>query len=238
MKTISMVPIMNPIGVSTSVLKMRRRIAVSTTDQRMDTVSDTGTLSLVRANRVPRADARYGTRVMARIGPRIGNSTTIDIEAMSPPVTREALTKEGPGSIDVPSGVISFPLAMSGPMAITHLCYTTHLIPPRLIKSFRLEVPSLGNIRRIVLDVLKPHKPDLVQYSERLSSVRDVKGVSIFLNEVDQETESVKIIVEGQRLNYEVIRRVIEEMAGSIHSIDAIYAGEELIDEVETPQDR
>ena len=96
----------------------------------------------------------------------------------------------------------------------------------------------MGNIRRIVLDVLKPHKPDLVQYSERLSSAKDVKGVSIFLNEVDQETESVKIIIEGQRLNYEMIRRFIEEMAGSIHSIDAIYAGEELIDEVETPQDR
>jgi hypothetical protein len=101
-----------------------------------------------------------------------------------------------------------------------------------------MEVPPLSNIRKIVLDVLKPHRPDLVQYSEKLSSIRDVKGVSIFLNEVDQETESVKIIVEGQRLSYESIRKAIEEMAGSIHSLDAIYAGEAIVDEVDTPQDR
>jgi len=96
----------------------------------------------------------------------------------------------------------------------------------------------LGNIRKIILDVLKPHKPDLVQYSDRLSSIKDVKGVSIFLNEVDQETENVKIIIEGSRLSYELIKRYIEELAGSVHSIDAIYAGEEIVDEVETPQDR
>ena len=34
------------------------------------------------------------------------------------------------------------------------------------------------------------------------------------------------------------IRKAIEEMAGSVHSIDAIYAGEEIIEEVDTPQDR
>lgn len=97
---------------------------------------------------------------------------------------------------------------------------------------------QLGNIRKIVLDVLKPHRPDLIQYSDRLSSIRDIKGVSIFLNEVDQETESVKIIIEGQRLNYQIIKGAIEEMAGSVHSVDAVYAGEEIVDEVDTPQDR
>jgi hypothetical protein len=101
-----------------------------------------------------------------------------------------------------------------------------------------MEVDTLSNIRKLVLDVLKPHKPDLVQYSDKLSSIRDVKGVSIFLNEVDQETESVKIIVEGQRLNYENIRKAIEELSGSIHSLDAIYAGESIVDDVDTPQDR
>ena len=96
----------------------------------------------------------------------------------------------------------------------------------------------MSNLRKIVLDVLKPHKPDIVEYSETLSGIKHVTGVSIFLNEVDQETENIKVIVEGRNLDYRAIRKAIEELAGSVHSIDAIYAGEEIIEEVDTPQDR
>jgi hypothetical protein len=96
----------------------------------------------------------------------------------------------------------------------------------------------LSNIRKIVLDVLKPHKPDIVEYSEKLSEIKHVSGVSIFLNEVDQETENIKVIIEGFNLNFKWIRKTIEEMAGSVHSVDAVYAGEEIIEEVDTPQDR
>ncbi len=103
---------------------------------------------------------------------------------------------------------------------------------------FGTEAKKLSNLRKIVLDVLKPHKPDIVEYSEKLSEIKHVSGVSIFLNEVDQETENIKVIIEGFNLNYRLIRKAIEEMAGSVHSIDAIYAGEEIIEEVDTPQDR
>ena len=96
----------------------------------------------------------------------------------------------------------------------------------------------MGNVRKIVLDVLKPHKPNIVAYSEKLSAIKDVTGVSIFLNEVDQETENVKVIVEGYRLSYPIIKKMIEDMARVVHSIDAVYAGEEIVDEVDTPQDR
>jgi len=101
-----------------------------------------------------------------------------------------------------------------------------------------LEAGLLGNIRKLVLDVLKPHKPDIIEYCDRLSDNKRITGVSIFLNEVDQETENIKVIVEGVNLSYEKIRNVIEDLSGSIHSIDAVYAGEEIIDEVDTPQDR
>ena len=96
----------------------------------------------------------------------------------------------------------------------------------------------MSNIRKIVLDVLKPHKPDIIEYSEKLSEIKRVSGVSIFLNEVDQETENIKVIIEGFNLDYRVIRKSIEEMAGSVHSVDAVYAGEEIIEQVDTPQDR
>ncbi len=96
----------------------------------------------------------------------------------------------------------------------------------------------MTKIKKIVLDVLKPHTPDVIEYSERLSELKHVTGVSIFLDEVDQETESIKVIIEGSQLNFNVIRRVVEDLSGSIHSIDAVYAGERIIEEVDTPQDR
>ncbi len=95
----------------------------------------------------------------------------------------------------------------------------------------------MSKIRKIVLDVLKPHKPDIVEYAEKLSEIKHVSGVSIFLDEVDQETENIKVILEGFNLNFRIIRKTIEEMAGSVHSVDAVYAGEEIIEEVSTPQD-
>jgi hypothetical protein len=104
--------------------------------------------------------------------------------------------------------------------------------------SFDIGGKKLSNIRKIVLDVLKPHKPDIVEYAEKLSEIKHVSGVSIFLNEVDQETENIKVIIEGFNLNYRIIRKSIEDMAGSVHSVDAVYAGEEIIEEVDTPQDR
>src|SRR2546427_3387698 len=47
----------------------------------------------------------------------------------------------------------------------------------------------LTDIKRIVLDVLKPHKPSLVEMSVRLSNLKGVDGVTCTLDEVDQETE-------------------------------------------------
>ncbi len=113
---------------------------------------------------------------------------------------------------------------------------TPNTISPGKI-SFGPEAKRLSNIRKIVLDVLKPHKPDIIDYSEKLSEIKQVSGVSIFLNEVDQETENIKVIIEGYNLNYKIIRKTIEDMAGSVHSVDAVYAGEEIIEEVSTPQD-
>jgi hypothetical protein len=119
----------------------------------------------------------------------------------------------------------------------TYLYGTSNTISPHEI-SFGNGGLRLSKIRKIVLDVLKPHKPDIVEYSEKLSEVKHVSGVSIFLNEVDQETENIKVIIEGYHLNFSYIRKTIEEMAGSVHSVDAVYAGEEIIEEVDTPQDR
>ena len=93
-------------------------------------------------------------------------------------------------------------------------------------------------IRRLVLDVLKPHKPSVVEVSEALSHLEGVEGVNILINEIDQQVENAKIIIAGNPLNFEAIKSKLKELGATIHSVDEVAAGKRIIEEVMTPQDR
>ncbi len=93
-------------------------------------------------------------------------------------------------------------------------------------------------IRRLVLDVLKPHKPSIVDVALRLSKVEGVSGVNCILSEVDQETENIKVIVEGVNINFEELSDTLEDLGAVIHSVDGVVAGKKLVEDVETPQDK
>lgn len=79
-------------------------------------------------------------------------------------------------------------------------------------------------IRRLVLDVLKPHSPTLPEFATKLGSVPGVKGVNVTLIEIDKDTETLKVTIEG-KLDYGVIRSAIEEWGGVVHSVDEVAAG-------------
>jgi len=96
----------------------------------------------------------------------------------------------------------------------------------------------LTGIKRIILDVLKPHEPSIIEVAQRLSSLEGISGVNISLEEVDAETDSIKITIEGNNINYDLVKKEIDECGASIHSIDGVSAGIKMIDEVNTPQDR
>ena len=96
----------------------------------------------------------------------------------------------------------------------------------------------MAKIRRLVLDVLKPHKPTIVELSKRISVTKGVVGVNCSLDEVDQETETIKITIEGDDINYDAIVNAIESTGGVIHSIDSVATGKKLINEVLTLQDK
>jgi hypothetical protein len=96
----------------------------------------------------------------------------------------------------------------------------------------------MTGIKRLVLDVLKPHQPSIIELSKSLAALKHVTGVNLSLQEVDTQTENVKITVEGVNLDFDEVQRVIEEMGAVIHSIDEVAAGIKLIEEAETPQDR
>lgn len=95
----------------------------------------------------------------------------------------------------------------------------------------------MGNLRRLVLDVLKPLDPGVVTLVQLLADVEGVDGVNISLSEIDRRVENVKITIEGRSLRYEMIKNVIEENGGAIHSVDEVAAGNVLIEDVATTQD-
>ncbi|TFF88417.1 MAG: hypothetical protein EU549_03055 [Promethearchaeota archaeon] len=85
------------------------------------------------------------------------------------------------------------------------------------------------SIRRIVLDVLKPHQPRIHELATQVSALEGVEGINITLMEVDADTESVTVTLEG-RFTFDEIKEKLEEWNCSIHSIDQVIAGDKLVE--------
>lgn len=94
----------------------------------------------------------------------------------------------------------------------------------------------MAKIRRLVLDTLKPHEPNIIDLAKELSELEGVSAVNISIYELDRKVENAKITIEGESISFEDVTRVIEEMGGTIHSIDEVVAGREIIDDAVTLQ--
>jgi len=95
----------------------------------------------------------------------------------------------------------------------------------------------MGKLRRLVLDVLKPLDPSIVELVQLLADLEGVDGANISIYEIDRRVENAKVTIEGHDLRYEEVASIIEENGGAIHSIDEVAAGMVLIEDVITPQD-
>ncbi len=86
-----------------------------------------------------------------------------------------------------------------------------------------------AKLRRVVLDVLKPHDPSICEVAQRLAELPGVDGVNINIYEVDRKVENAKITIEGTDLDFSIIVSTVEDAGGTIHSIDEAVAGKEII---------
>ena len=96
----------------------------------------------------------------------------------------------------------------------------------------------MAEIRRLVLDVLKPHHPSIIEMADRISVAKGVMGVICTVWDMDQETQKIKITIEGNTIDYQSVTDAIQQVGAVVHSIDSVSAGKMLVEEVETPQDR
>lgn len=95
----------------------------------------------------------------------------------------------------------------------------------------------MGKVLRLVLDVLKPHNPSIIQLADELSELAGVEAVNISIYEMDTRVENAKITLEGNDISFDLVQKVIADIGGAVHSIDEVVAGRMIIEDAETPQD-
>ena len=77
-------------------------------------------------------------------------------------------------------------------------------------------------IKELVLDVLKPHAPSLPEFANFLGELEDVNIVDVSLVEMDEKTESLKVVLNGNNINFSGLKEHIEKLGASIHSVDRV----------------
>jgi len=80
----------------------------------------------------------------------------------------------------------------------------------------------MTQIRKVVFDVLKPHRPTGLEFASAVAEKCPGSVVNLKVAAVDQNTESVFLRIEGGSLDYEVISETILQMGASIHSVDEV----------------
>ena len=82
--------------------------------------------------------------------------------------------------------------------------------------------PQVVRVTKLVLDVLKPHQPSILEMSKLLGELDGVSSVNTVLREVDADTETVVLSLEGTELDYDEVLNVIEQCSASVHSMDEV----------------
>ncbi len=78
------------------------------------------------------------------------------------------------------------------------------------------------SVKRLVLDVLKPHQPNALEFSRAIAEVGVDYRVHVAVLEVDENTETLQIEVEGRAIDFDAVLAAIINMGGSLHSIDEV----------------
>ena len=80
----------------------------------------------------------------------------------------------------------------------------------------------MASIRKLVLDVLKPHQPNALEFATTLAEQKDDYQVRLTVTEVDEKTESTILVITGQDIEFQAIEEAIKRMGASVHSIDEV----------------
>lgn len=79
-------------------------------------------------------------------------------------------------------------------------------------------------VKRVVLDVLKPHSPGVLELAAAIAQAGSDYVVTVRVLERDEKTETVAVTIEGEDIALEHAAAVISNLGGSVHSVDEVEA--------------
>ena len=83
----------------------------------------------------------------------------------------------------------------------------------------------MTKIKKLVLDVLKPHEPSIILLAGKINEIKGVDFVDITIASVDRRVETAKITIEGSGFSYDKILKIINDYGATVKSIDRVATG-------------
>jgi len=77
-------------------------------------------------------------------------------------------------------------------------------------------------IKRLVIDALKPREVSIMDLSKSICELDGVEEVSVIVTEVDVKTETVKIMISGNDIDFDKMMEAISDSGVSVRSIDEV----------------
>ncbi|WP_327053680.1 DUF211 domain-containing protein [Halomicrococcus gelatinilyticus] len=95
----------------------------------------------------------------------------------------------------------------------------------------------MAPLRRVVVDVLTPHEPTMLEIASEVADSESVTAVDVTLLESDREVRNVKLTVEGEAIRLDDVEDTVEDLGGTVHSVDQVACGEYVVEERTVPQE-
>ena len=70
--------------------------------------------------------------------------------------------------------------------------------------------------------MLKPHAPSLPEFASFLVELEGVTRVDVSLVEMDERTESLKVVLHGVEIDFDELKGHMEKQGAVIHSVDQV----------------
>ena len=67
-------------------------------------------------------------------------------------------------------------------------------------------------VKKLVLDVLKPHIPNALEMAKAIAEQGENYQVNIDVQEVDEKTETVVIVIQADNINFTVVEETISNL--------------------------
>ena len=79
----------------------------------------------------------------------------------------------------------------------------------------------MARVKRLLLDILKPHQPNALEFSQHLAA-QGYHRVKLTVLEMDDKTETLQVEIVGEDIDFDTLQAAITDFGASLHSIDEV----------------